>query len=380
MSAQMKIALMTYFTVNNTGQFFQAVATLSELQRVFPKAEIELVNIHHERRYGWLPPKNPRCIAPALRRHFNYVRERKTAFGNNLGKKSFKTPSQEEISDYLNQRKFDVVITGADTCLKVDRYWPNTLPPYWIDKSVRSRKFFLAASAEQSSYETLTEHQRNAAHACLSDLDMIFCRDSMTLELCRSIAPNTSPALTHDPSFCVPLPNTTLSSIRPQKKTKPICAVNLAPTPFAKTLIRDLQKQYNVFSLNRPPISSEEPLFVSPSQWLSMWNTIDCIVTSSFHESIFAIRSGTPLVALDTRKERASNAFQNSKVGDLMERFSLDEIHYSLPSEDDIPKIINTLDSHSKELIHSEKTQKSLQSATDDFRNSLNQIRAAITY
>ncbi|MCX5676251.1 MAG: hypothetical protein NTX87_14695, partial [Planctomycetota bacterium] len=43
----MRIGLLTYFWEDNPGQFFQALATVEVLRKVFPEAQVEIPDVRH---------------------------------------------------------------------------------------------------------------------------------------------------------------------------------------------------------------------------------------------------------------------------------------------------------------------------------------------
>lgn len=376
----MKIALLTYFSVNNTGQFFQALASLQALKTVFPEDVIELVNIRHERRAVWLPPKSLVSVIPSFKRHFKYEAGRRKEFYPYLGATEFKRPSGEELEKYLNEIHADVVITGADTCLKVDTHWNGKLPPYWIPAGVKGKTFFLSGSAENTVISDMNPEQIKQAKECLKHLSLIYARDEMTKNLMLELLPEVSNKidLVPDPTFSLTLSNKESNIfLKLKKKGKPLCAVNLPATEVTLKLITELSKDFTVFSLNRSSINGELSFFLGPEDWLNMWNSIDYLVTTSFHESIFALRSGVPFIAVDVTKDRAGKEGGKSKIGDLLTRAGLIDLYASLPPVSMIPELIRLLKS-SKEKVQSQSVKDFCTDAGKKYLDAVKSIRAKV--
>jgi hypothetical protein len=372
----MKIGLMTYFSVDNTGQFFQALATIQALRTAYPDSEIELLNIRHERRPTWLPPKSVPNVLPFLIRHLRYGHARAKSLAPYTGSTAFKRPSGSEVADYINRSGFDVIITGADTCLKVDKHWGDNLPPYWIPGEVRAKKFLMSATAENTVISDLSPKQLAAAKTSLAGISGINVRDTMTQRLAAELLPERESdiKIVGDPTFILDLDTKPFSKVQSlAKKGKPLCGVNLPKTPVTVAIIKELTKKYTVFSLNRPSNQGEPSLFLGPWQWLGMWKSIDAMVTSSFHETIFSMRSGVPVISMDVQVDRAGRAGVRSKAGDLLNEASLNELFWNLPAVTEAADIINALE-HSKTIIRSSSVVGHCRSQGESYLNAIRSI------
>jgi len=343
----MKIALMTYFSVDNTGQFFQALASIQALKKTYPDSQIELVNLHHERKPTWLPPRSLPNVIPFLLRHWKYASARSKSFSSYLGSQRLNRPSAKEITAYLNDGGYDVVITGADTCLKVDKHWGGELPPYWLPGDVKARKFIISGSAENTVPDDLSSKQMEAARKCINGLSGMYARDTMTRDLLSKIVPEKAAQvqLVGDPTFSLSLPLADIKNLKARLggSDKPLCAVNLPKSPIGAAIIGELSKDFQVFSINRPSQAGEPALFLGPWDWLAMWNSVQALVTTSFHETIFAMRSGVPLVSVDIDRDRAGRSGARSKSGDLLALAGLDSLHWSVPEIDRASGIVEAL-------------------------------------
>lgn len=377
----MRIALLTYFSVDNTGQFFQVLSTLYALQEEFSGAYIELVNIHHERRPGWMPPKSIRTVVPYLKRHISYRNARNAEIRPFLGKKVFKRPSGEELQEYLNAEKFDLVITGADTCLKVDKFWNGMLPPYWIPSKVKAQKVFLSGSAENTLLSDLNPRQLADATDIIKNLSLIFVRDSMTKELISNICPDKKDkiSITPDPTFALRKSANKKNTFNEliKSKQKPICAINIPVTEVTIELVKELKKHFTVFSINRKSVAGEPCLFLGPFEWLDMFDNIDFIMTTSFHESIFALRYGVGLVGIDVTKDRTGKNGGMSKIQDLLSSVGLLNLYRSMPKKEEIPELIEML-KQSYDTVKSDRIKQYCDEAGNSYMTALRQIKESL--
>lgn len=99
----------------------------------------------------------------------------------------------------------------------------------------------------------------------------------------------------------------------------------------AKTLIKGLEKDYHVISLN----DNEDDIArdAGPREFLYLFNNAELILTDSFHACVFSILFNKPFVVYDRQN---SGRGMNSRIDTLLRKFDLMRKHYGVGLENNI--------------------------------------------
>ena len=100
---------------------------------------------------------------------------------------------------------------------------------------------------------------------------------------------------------------------------------------YAKTLIKELEKDYHVISLN----DNEDEIArdAGPREFLYLFDNAELILTDSFHACVFSILFSKPFVVYDRQN---SGKGMNSRIDTLLRKFGLMRKHYGVGLENNI--------------------------------------------
>lgn len=314
----MNLGLLTYFRADVAGQYYQALATLNALLLGFAPAA-QLVNIRHEKR-AWRPSLRPEKFLPSIVQHGKYAIARKRELTPYVKQPLLQDNSRRSVLNYLRSRQDDVLVVGADTCLKVDHYFREELPYFWLDEELEAKKVMLSASAEFTHISDLSQEQRKKAERVLGGFRYLGVRDDMTADLFQAISPGLKIRLMPDPTFSLDVKSTGLPCLERLKtrKRKKLCGVNLADTSFTRELVEKLGAEYHIVSINCPKFPGGSRIMTGPNDWLHMFGSFDLVVTGSFHETVFSLKNNIPVVGLDSNVGRLHKTTKSSKIYSLL--------------------------------------------------------------
>lgn len=372
----MKIGIATYFWEDNPGQYFQALATYNELKAQLPEAAIEFINIQHWN-HKWRPSFRPGMFISSVTKRMK-CRKARSYFP--LSQPSLQSTSQNEIADYVNFQKYDLIVVGADVSLKpLPSVLGEQLPYYWIDRTIKTKKVMIASSAEITRTDQFSSSQIIKMKEILEDFCYIGVRDFMTYELMDSLGYGDKIYRVPDPTFSYSIPevsNTRLEKIR-LKTRKKLCGISLSPTKFNINLVKELEKRYTVICLMYPWKNKLSVKYIGPFEWCSTFRYLDLVVTMSFHESIFSFKSGIPPFAVDYNPKRIDVVNNRSKTLSLMNDMYLPS-HHIHPHKDSDTKKWREIIFDCCDRFDAGKTARNVKCYADLYRKSVEQaIRAA---
>lgn len=337
----MKIGLLTFAWDNNAGQFWQAVSTYRNLCLKFPKADVEIVRVRHI----WNPRegKMPRRVLLEPLRARRYIRGMK-AYNHGrdtlmrFSHASCLTHDYDEASKFLHNQSYDLLITGADVCLKPlpENLVIGGIPLHWMSPSIGGEKVMFASSADVTIASDLSVSQRDRVRHSIQGLNFIGVRDQMTYDLVRAIEPEVKNLhLVPDPTFTLEnnddWRHQAKSEIPLTPKGKKLALLHLPDTQETARAIEVLKsKGFHVVSIlgKLPGVAWAGSL--TPQAWAGMSNIVDLVVTVSFHESVFALKQGNAVLAVDAAPNRFHPSNGASKTKCLMSEFGLTETnHYN---------------------------------------------------
>lgn len=326
----MRIGLLTYYRSDVPGQFFQALATLNILEKRYPGAHIEIVAIQHEKR-GWRPSRRPNRFLPGIKRHLEFIQARRKWFSPKVKGPLAKEIPSSDLFSRLRGSPYDLLVVGSDTTLKIDHHYKETLPAYWLPPDIPGIKIMLSSSAEYTAVGDLSSHQRELLKASAGGFQFLGVRDKMTESLIRELAPDVASRLTKmpDPTFTFPIsprPSRTLERLR-AKHQKKICLLNASETLFTRDLVLRLSRDFTIVANFCDEFDSVARLAPGPFEWIDLIAAADLVLTGSFHESIFAMKFGTPVVAMDSGNNRVNHQTGLSKTFCLMEEMGIPGHH-----------------------------------------------------
>jgi hypothetical protein len=298
-----RIGILTYYRATNPGVFWQAYATFKAFSATHPDAQVELIRLSSGSRV--LPTHAYRRVLAPL---WDLVRWRKFRRCFDLltfSAGSCRTTSYERATAFINSLDYDLVSVGSDTCLELFNVPPNRISPYWLSPDLPCHKMLCAASARDTSYERITEAQRQLLRRSVAGFELLGVRDEATATLLRKLAP-AGPAkveLIPDPTFHVEVDSAPAARYLTSKGVKldrRSILLHLPPLmPHKDAVVRAFRSQgYQVLSFS-PLHEADVTLFdLSPLEWAGIFRFVEATVTSRFHDSVFSLKHGTPVLTL----------------------------------------------------------------------------------
>ena len=179
-----KIGILTYFKeFANIGTNLQSYCTLKAIQKLYPEDQVEIIDYS-----GWKPNKRPYLSQISLKSLFNdFIRIRKymNFFKNDyvFSKEKLITANLKDSIDFIRNQNYDAIYVGSDTLLELKRAAKDELTAYWLDDSIKCRKFMIAASSHNVVFENLSSQQKIKIQNTINDYSLLGVRDEATFRL-----------------------------------------------------------------------------------------------------------------------------------------------------------------------------------------------------
>ncbi|MHC1765398.1 MAG: polysaccharide pyruvyl transferase family protein [Verrucomicrobiia bacterium] len=330
-----RIGVLTYLRDRNPGQYFQALATYQILTERFRGSTVEFVDLLHWRA-GAIQRRDVLRSASS-RLYMRYVLGYWRAWrGLRMSKGRCVTQDYAAAAAFLSAQAYDLIVVGSDVVLKVPPSRPvsrGSPPIYWIPPSVRGPKAMLASSSDVTRHESLTNEQRAMMSSSLRGFGCCLVRDEMTSTLLLELgASERLVSVIPDPTFALALPDEVarnsrrVFSERISVGTKPLLGLNLSSTPteWKDELVRRLARGFDIICLREyPGLRYLGP--VTPWEWAGIFPCFDLVLTYSFHETVFCLKYGVPVVSIAAVPAFVDSQSGRSKLSSLMSAFGLEK-------------------------------------------------------
>lgn len=299
-----KIGILTYIKeYANIGTNMQAYCTLKAVQSQFPRDQVEIIDYS-----GWKPEKRPTFYNMTIRSLLNdFTRIKK--YEEFFSSQFVFSPGQlisadlKESLRFIRSQEYDAIFVGSDTLLELKRAKADELTAYWLDGSIKARKFLIAASSHNVVFENLSEKQRVGIQRTIDDFSLLGVRDEATFRLLMHFIRTGDKRLEiiPDPTFVYEIDYSFIENYLKTRKIvfkKPVvCLHLLRTTSWARELADYFRKGgYLVASLR--PAWYADIIFndLSPFEQLGLYRYFDLVITHRFHDSIFSIKNLTPVI------------------------------------------------------------------------------------
>jgi polysaccharide pyruvyl transferase WcaK-like protein len=348
-----KIGILTYFADCNPGTFLQAYSTLHLFQEKHPNDTVEFINCR------------PKVEKFKLGRHdlnLKYFIERyswhqlytKIVAEQPKSSESIVSYNYTELTKYIKNQKYDLIIVGADTILEItpQHFDKRQIPIYWLPPEIKCKKVMFSASAGALIYDMIDQNSREILSASVKSFDLVGVRDDNTLRLVKQLGLDDESKLfiTPDPTFCMDIDYTLIE--RYLKRTgidlkKPTIAVYLPDSLSIAKDLADYYQQHNFSVLMKGAWRKKDIRFplMSPFEWAGIHKYFVLEITDRFHGSIFALKNLTPPVAIDF-EDRKRTPDGLSKTYSLLKMFNMHSTnHINTVRTNNLEEIISTCSS-----------------------------------
>jgi hypothetical protein len=330
-----KIGVLTYIKeFANHGTNMQSYSTLKAIQNTFPEDRVELINYS-----GWKPIMKPyfsNMTVSSLLKDFSRIKKYKKFFREDLILSEGKLISANlpESIRFIKDQKYDALYVGADTLLELKRANKNELTAYWLDETVKSKKFLIAASANNVVFETLTVSQKDNIQKTIDDFSLLGVRDEPTYRLLSNFVKtgDNRLKLVPDPTFTYDIDYSFADKYVVRKKLnlhKPIVCFHLTRGAlWAKELATYFRKEgYRIASF-RPAYYADIILSdLSAFEQAGIYKYFNLVITHRFHDSIFSVKNLTPVIFFPEHTTDVT-MHNESKTLTLFKSFDIDETNY----------------------------------------------------
>jgi hypothetical protein len=345
----MRIGLLTLFSEDNPGQFFQALATLNALRGLFGDATIEIPDIQH-----WEQASDPRSRrdmllrpwrnAGRVARRAKYDRARAANFPVTGPK--LVTADPFEGARAAGERGYDLLVVGSDATLYLwgpNRLTDNLPPLHWLPGLEGGPpRVMLSSCSHTVRYSDLTTRQKEIMSDAVKRFCFIAVRDPLTMELIEALGPaeGTPLHVSPDPTFSYevdPAPARTFAADRRIRGGRPVCGLRIPwRTPLTDELAARLRKSFDVVDLSGNHRGCKPLPSLGPFEWSGIFSRFDLHVTTSFHETIFCLKQGVPVYSIEGHPSRFDPQTGKSKMYYVHEMFGTLERHYFNPYAADL--------------------------------------------
>ena len=336
----MKILIITYSREVNPGTFLQAYGVQYVFRHLYPEAQIDLIK--HKRMYSIAAEKKNstgkenkltfiKAKVLAIPRRLKYELAYRTKF--HLTEQEFDFFDYDDAEFKAFAEGYDLIIVGSDTIL-INLEKNGHYGLMWL-RGIDTQKILFAASAAPANF-VLNEQQKKDLHEFFSTFKLLGVRDEVTEHLLRDdIGMGDKVYTQYDPTYLIPetefsLPFLTRRKLENIRKRQKISLVNFSVTgcPFKKEMTEFLKSHgYYTISTLYNEWADCNLMSLSPFGWAAMFRYVDLTVTERFHDSVFTLRNGKPVVAIDWNSGRFSkDGF--SKTQNLLSLYGLDCNHF----------------------------------------------------
>lgn len=329
------IGVLTYIKeYANLGTNMQSYCTLKAIQKQFPNDQVEIIDYS-----GWKPAMKPYLSQVSLKSLANdYVRIRKYKkfFKNDFvfSKKKLITADLKDSIEFIKNQNYDAIYVGSDTVLELKRAGKDELTAYWLDDTIKCKKFLIAASSHNVVFESLTEKQKSKIQRTIDDFSLLGVRDEPTYRLLSNFIREGDERLQliPDPTFTYEIDYSFIEHYIGRKKllfNKPIvCLHLLKDTKWASTLANIFRKEGYVIASLRPAYYADMIFTdLSPLEQMGLYKYFDLVITHRFHDSIFCFKNLTPVIFFPKNVSDVTS-YHESKALTLFKSIKLDKINY----------------------------------------------------
>lgn len=300
----MKIGVLTYLKeYSNLGTNMQSYCTLKAIENAYPEACVELVDYS-----GWRPKMRPylsQVSFQSLRKDYIRIQKYQHFFRNELrlSKSHLISSDLHESIQFVQKQNYDAIYVGSDTLLELKRAEHDELTAYWLDKSIVSKKFLIAASSHNVVYEQLSEKQKKKMQETIDDFLLLGVRDEATFRLISKFIPEYDKRLqlVPDPTFTYKIDYEKIEKYLKRKKIffdKPvICLHLLRNTKWSFEIAKYFRNQGYLIASLRPAYYADIIFTdLSPFEQVGLYKYFCLVITHRFHDSIFCLKNLTPVI------------------------------------------------------------------------------------
>lgn len=339
-----KVGILSMQRIKNYGSFLQAYALKNIIQSL--GHEVEFVDYHIgnpvivDEEANGLKRKIKKGLDvlkydAKISHKLGYINHKR-----NFGKKYFPLL---ELTDKPNYNpNLDVLVIGSDevfNCIQKNANVGYSLELFGKNNNAK-KVITYAASFGNTTLNKLKKYKKDKEIGeLLSKIDTISVRDDNSGEIVekltnKKVVYNLDPVLIYDyMNDCKNIPKLDI-----QEKYMIVYAYNGRITKEESKWIKEYAKEkgYKIYSIGGAQKCADKFIDCSPFKVLAYFKNAECIITDTFHGSIFSIITNKNFVTL-VRKSVGNNYGNEEKLTDLLNRLGLkDRITYDIKKSEEI--------------------------------------------
>ena len=297
----MKIGVLTYNRVINSGAVLQAYSVLKICESTFPGAYIEIIDVvslsvlFKEWRKTFSLKK--------IKLNTDFINKKKASkiFFKKINKSKFRLNlNDKKTMKWLNSQKYDLVVVGSDTVWEIRNpgYAPRGLNIYFLPGKAIFKKFGFCVSSDPITDLSDNQKKEMVSRAkAASIFDAVIFRDHPTKKLFEEFGfKNNKVLISPDPVLLNGLKDFENYSYDFQKfkKSEKILASSLGRKEESN-LIMNLAKIYNLNYVDLTNKSIDKSYHISKynlnsiEEIVSFHKYFQILITDRFHASIFTL-------------------------------------------------------------------------------------------
>jgi len=343
----MKILIITFTSGNNPGTLMQGLGVQTAMQKMYPNAQIDFLKfpdfksnlgasfeVRDKNSSLWQTFRQKAASAYRLMK-YNKLRKQLMTFTPAID--LFKYSKEDEA--VLEQ--YDLVVIGSDTILEEAYGKDGKVGMNWMPLNVK--KVYFAASASPANFEPKEDLKRVAGDAVFIGL-----RDNLTINFLVNKLGIAKERIVKqpDPSYFLDIKDFKLSRKLAAKfksgKKYALYDFN-SNFPLRKELADAIRSVgYTVVATAYNPYADICLDTIDAFEWAGVFPLIDVIVTERFHDSVFGLRNGKPVIAIDWDPNRFSKG-GDSKTLRILEDYGMEKMHFNLCDKTDVSPVIECL-------------------------------------
>lgn len=331
----LKIGILTYLReFMNLGTNMQSFCTQQAIRKIYPTAQVELIDY-----LPWNPAMRPylsHFSFVSLRNDFLRIVKYRNFFKENLklSKDRLISANLNDAIEFIRKQNYDAIYVGADTVLELRGSQNDELTVYWLDERLRCTKVLIAASSHNVTFEKLSDPQKVHIQRAVKGFSLLGVRDDATHRLISHFIPPGDKRLRiiPDPTFTYEIDYSHAERYVRAKGlrfNKPVVCLHLLRSSHWASQLADRFKRIGYIVASFRPAGYADLLLtdLSPFEQMGIYRYFDLLITHRFHDSIFCLKSLTPVIVFHERATDVTS-YGESKNQTLMKSFSLEKTNY----------------------------------------------------
>lgn len=336
----MKLGILTFHRSINYGAYMQCYALSHEIMHRFPTLDVEVVDFEMLTKHIKYTPKKRGIIDLLVYRQnsIQYKRFQEDLVKLPLSKETLITNNYEEVFEYLNGR-YDILVVGSDAVWAYNKNLGLKNPYFLFGDKLQCHKMSYAASAYSLDQSRMTQKEVSYIGECLNSFEYIGVRDEETQKLVQRCAPTMTVYRNCDPTVLLPTPSRkeALSILREKgvdtnKQVVTIMSRGAHYSPMIQNYLGTRKYEFiNLYQREslKDMFSLKTPKFIydlSPLEWYKIYAGASLNITTMFHGTLLALKSGVPTISFD--RTNLSTAYV-SKIKQLLTDLDLRNCWFS---------------------------------------------------